>query len=102
MYKFRYGRGELMSSSLLSRTHKLLALTLTLATLLTTGATGVEARSTEKRPISYTVGCVEYRNWEAALVRNNPNLRHYHWNPIYANVQAVRLVGPPPPPPMRG
>jgi hypothetical protein len=52
----------------------------------------------ERRPIRATVGCVEYRNWQENLVKTNPNLAHYHWNPIYVNVQGVRLVGPPPPP----
>lgn len=55
----------------------------------------------ERRPIRATVGCIEYRNWQENLVKTNPNLAHYHWNPIYANVQGVRLVGPPPPPKQR-
>ncbi|MBX9671322.1 MAG: hypothetical protein K2X93_27285, partial [Candidatus Obscuribacterales bacterium] len=60
-----------------------------------------QSRESELRPVRATVGCIEYRNWQSGLVNANPNLRHYHWNPMYANVQGVRLVGPPPPPPQR-
>lgn len=55
----------------------------------------------ERRPIRATLGCIEYRNWQENLVKTNPNLAHYHWNPIYANVQGIRLVGPPLPPKQR-
>ncbi len=60
-----------------------------------------QSRESELRPVRATIGCIEYRNWQSGLVNANPNLRHYHWNPIYANVQGVRLVGPPPPSPQR-
>lgn len=77
-------------------------LALALVTLIVTAAARDKALAGDQRPVSVTIGCIEYRNWEANLVRNNPNLRHYHWNPIYANVQAVHMVGPGNPPPMEG
>ncbi len=59
----------------------------------------VEAKShPQKRQVRVTVGSVEVRDWEHSLVKNNPNLRHFHWNPIYANVQSREYVSPPPPP----
>ncbi len=88
-----------MHSSLSS--HMIVPTSLALVTMLVTGS-GKKAHAAERRPVSITVGCIEYKNWEENLVRNNPNLRHYHWNPIYSNVQAVHLVGPMNPPPMRG
>ncbi len=58
-----------------------------------------EAKShQEKRQVRVTVGSVEVRDWQHGLVKNNPNLRHFHWNPIYANVQSREYVSPPPPP----
>ncbi|MDZ4834268.1 MAG: hypothetical protein SGJ27_10875 [Candidatus Melainabacteria bacterium] len=75
-----------------------------LALLLTASLSTVDkavARDGERRPIRATLGCVEVRNWQDNLVKTNPNLAHYHWNPIYANIQGVRLVGPPPRPKQR-
>lgn len=75
-----------------------------LAILLTASISTADralAREGERRPIRATLGCIEYRNWQENLVKTNPNLAHYHWNPIYANIQGVRLVGPPPPPKQR-
>ncbi|HEY9772845.1 MAG TPA: hypothetical protein V6C81_03440 [Planktothrix sp.] len=57
-----------------------------------------------------TVGTVEIRGWEHSLVKGNPNLGHWHWTPIYDNVQGIHVVSqskptskatrplPPPPP----
>lgn len=68
---------------------------------LTATVEGAQARENELRPVRATLGCIEYRNWQSNLVKTNPNLRHYHWNPIYANIQGTRLVGPPAPPKQR-
>jgi hypothetical protein len=75
-----------------------LAMAIVLILSLVTGQRADAARQGELRPVRATLGCVEVRNWENNLVKVNPNLRHYHWNPIYVNVQGTRLVGPPAPP----
>lgn len=75
-----------------------LAMAVFMVLALVSGQKAEAARQGERRPIRTTVGCVEVRNWENNILKSNPNLRHYHWNPIYANVQGTRLVGPPPPP----
>jgi len=82
---------------------RLTQLSFAVAIFLVLSLTGGEAqaRRGELRPVRATLGCVEVRNWENNLVKVNPNLRHYHWNPIYANIQGTRLVGPPPPPKQR-
>lgn len=72
-----------------------------LSLLLTTivcGSAEAKPQHQQKRQVRVTVGSVEIRDWESHLVKNNPNLRHFHWNPIYANVQSRELVSPPPPP----
>lgn len=56
----------------------------------------------QARPVSVTLGSVEYRNWEDNLVKGNRNLRHFHWNPIYSNVQGMKMVKPMPKPPIKG
>ena len=42
-----------------------------------------------------TVGTVEVKDWHKGIVRSYPNLRHYHWNPMYSNVQGWNKVKPP-------
>jgi hypothetical protein len=79
-------------------TRKGLAMAVLMILALSGGQKAEAARQGELRPVRATVGCVEIRNWENNILKSNPNLRHYHWNPIYANVQGTRLVGPPPPP----
>jgi len=79
-------------------TRKGLAMAVFMILALVGGQKAEAARQGELRPVRATVGCVEIRNWENNILKSNPNLRHYHWNPIYANVQGTRLVGPPPPP----
>jgi hypothetical protein len=56
----------------------------------------------QSRPVSVTLGSVEYRHWQDNLVKGNPNLKHFHWNPIYSNVQGVKLVKPMPKNPIKG
>lgn len=56
----------------------------------------------QSRPVSVTLGSVEYRNWQDNLVKGNPNLKHFHWNPIYSNVQGMKLVKPMPKNPIKG
>jgi hypothetical protein len=54
----------------------------------------------EDRPIRglrETVGTIQINGWEQGLVNNQPNLSHWHWTPIYANVQRIRGYGDPPP-----
>lgn len=76
---------------------------ITLALILMTIFCGKAlARHGESRPVRVTLGSVEQRNWENNLVKRNPNLAHYHWNPIYANVQGTQMVRPMPKNPIRG
>lgn len=57
------------------------------------------AGAADPRPtIRETVGTVEVRGWQKELVKGNPNLQHWHWNPIYSNVQGYKKVGPGGPP----
>lgn len=76
------------------------SLTAILLVALLSFAAGAEARAktSRKRPARVTVGSVEIRDWQSSIVDNYPNLRHYHWNPIYSNVQGIRMVSPPGPP----
>lgn len=39
-----------------------------------------------------TLGTVEMKGWEKNLVRGNPNLKHWHWNPVYSNVHCYKRV----------
>ncbi|MGH9548614.1 MAG: hypothetical protein ACRD72_25525 [Candidatus Angelobacter sp.] len=41
-----------------------------------------------------TIGTVETKGWEANLVRGNPNLAHWHWDPIYSNPQGMKYISP--------
>lgn len=45
-----------------------------------------------KAVVRVTTGSVQINNWQHHLVKNNPNLGHWHWNPIYANVQGLKTV----------
>lgn len=45
-----------------------------------------------KAVVRVTTGSVQINGWQHSLVRNNPNLGHWHWNPIYANVQGLKQV----------
>ena len=65
-------------------------------------ANQAEASPGETRPVRIILGSIETKNWENNLVRNNPNLAHYHWNPVYSNVQGTQLVSPMPRPPLNG
>lgn len=56
----------------------------------------------QSRPVSVTLGSVEYRNWQDNLVKGNPNLKHFHWNPIYSNIQGMKMVKPMPKNPIKG
>ncbi|MBZ0188757.1 MAG: hypothetical protein K8F91_21110, partial [Candidatus Obscuribacterales bacterium] len=60
------------------------------------------ALAAQKRNARVTVGTIEVRDWQSRIVDNYPNLKHYHWNPIYSNVQAIRPVSPPRPPKLQG
>jgi hypothetical protein len=40
------------------------------------------------RGIRVTTGSVEVKGWEHGLVKRNPNLAHWHWDPLYSNTQA--------------
>ncbi|MGD9680211.1 MAG: hypothetical protein AB7W16_03405 [Candidatus Obscuribacterales bacterium] len=73
--------------------------TLLLVALLSFAASAeARAKTSRKRPARVTVGSVEIRDWQSSIVENYPNLKHYHWNPIYSNVQGIRMVSPPGPP----
>ncbi len=45
-----------------------------------------------KAVVRVTTGSVQINNWQHNLVEGNPNLGHWHWNPIYANVQGLKTV----------
>lgn len=84
---------------LLPRFIMLVNTTLLLVALLSFAASAeARAKTSRKRPARVTVGSVEIRDWQSSIVDNYPNLKHYHWNPIYSNVQGIRMVSPPGPP----
>ncbi|CAN5257791.1 hypothetical protein BH10CYA1_BH10CYA1_51270 [soil metagenome] len=45
-----------------------------------------------KAVVRVTTGSVQINNWQHNLVQGTPNLGHWHWNPIYANVQGLKTV----------
>lgn len=55
----------------------------------------VLAKKQKERYNRITVGSVEVKDWQKGIVKRYPNLNHYHWNPIYANVQGRGRVNPP-------
>ncbi len=55
----------------------------------------VSAKSKDSRYARVTVGSVEIKDWHHDIVKSYPNLSHYHWNPMYANVQGWNKVRPP-------
>lgn len=57
---------------------------------INTGASAADPRPTVRE----TVGTVEVRGWQNSLVKGNPNLSHWHWNPIYSNVQGYKKLAP--------
>lgn len=72
------------------------------ATLIATALTVLAASSAQadqKRIIGLreTVGSVAISGWEQGLVQANPNLGHWHWTPVYANIQRIRTWGDPNP-----
>ena len=51
----------------------------------------------EARPIvRVTTGVQAVQGWEQGLVRGNPNLARWHWDPIYSYKQGLARVGPEP------
>jgi hypothetical protein len=61
--------------------------------LLCLTATGTEAWA-RKHVVRITTDSVEVKGWEHSLLKNNPNLSHWHWNPIYGNPQGRQLIEP--------
>lgn len=53
-----------------------------------------KARQDGSRPNRVTVGTVEIKGWQHGIVKSYPNLKNYHWNPMYANVQGMNMVRP--------
>ncbi|HEY9679752.1 MAG TPA: hypothetical protein V6C76_17245 [Drouetiella sp.] len=49
--------------------------------------------SERKAVVRVTTGSVQIDNWQHDLVKDNPNLGHWHWNPIYANTQGLKAIG---------
>jgi len=47
---------------------------------------------------TYTAGQVEVKGWEQGILKQNPNLRHWHWDPVYANIHKYKVVHPGGPP----
>ncbi len=70
--------------------------------ILTLFSSQAKAHPGESRPVRVILGSVETKNWEQNLVKNNPNLAHYHWNPVYSSVQGTQLLTPMPRPPAQG
>lgn len=72
-------------------------LVLVLSVLLFVGAPTLargKARHDGSRPNRVTVGTVEIKGWQHGIVKSYPNLKNYHWNPMYANVQGMNMVRP--------
>jgi hypothetical protein len=55
---------------------------------------GSAARAERPIVVRETTGTVEVRGWEKGLLKGNPNMKHWHWNPIYANPQGLRRIRP--------
>jgi hypothetical protein len=45
-----------------------------------------------KAVVRVTTGSVQINNWQHDLVEGTPNLGHWHWNPIYANLQGLKTI----------
>ncbi|MBI1270325.1 hypothetical protein GC174_07825 [bacterium] len=70
---------------------------LVLSMFLLSGAPALargKARQDGSRPNRVTVGTVEIKGWQHDIVKSYPNLKNYHWNPMYANVQGMNMVRP--------
>lgn len=48
----------------------------------------------DKRAIRVTTGVEQIQGWEQSLVRTNPNLARWHWDPMYSYKQGYALIGP--------
>ncbi|HEY9784557.1 MAG TPA: hypothetical protein V6D17_04075 [Candidatus Obscuribacterales bacterium] len=54
-----------------------------------------QAKAQQTNPIMReTIGTIETRGWERTLIKGNPNLKHWHWNPIYSTVHGYKRVKP--------
>lgn len=62
--------------------------------LIVSSTEAAQAKNKESRYSRITVGSVEVRDWHHDIVKSYPNLSHYHWNPMYANVQGWNKVRP--------
>lgn len=52
------------------------------------------AESSERPAVRVTTGVTEVKGWENSLVRRNPSLSHWHWNPIYVYRQGMNSNRP--------
>lgn len=43
-------------------------------------------------PVRVTTGVEEVKGWEQGLVKGNPNLGHWHWDPIYSYKQGYGVL----------
>jgi hypothetical protein len=57
---------------------------------------GNTAQVSDKRTVRVTTGIQQVSGWEQGLVRGNPNLARWHWDPIYSYKQGLGRVGPEP------
>jgi hypothetical protein len=55
--------------------------------------TAASADQPRIRGLRETVGSVQISGWEQGLVQANPNLGHWNWSPMYANIQRIRGYG---------
>jgi hypothetical protein len=52
------------------------------------------AKNQDKHTIRVTTGIQQVQGWEQGLVRSNPNLARWHWDPIYSYRQGYATVSP--------
>lgn len=50
----------------------------------------------DQRTVRVTTGIQQVQGWEQGLVRANPNLARWHWDPIYSYKQGISKLSPEP------
>ncbi len=69
-------------SSLRSITHCLLALSF--VTFFCAHPAWAVSKRSRLSTVRVTTGVVAITGWEKDLIKNDPSLRHWHWDPVYA------------------
>jgi len=57
---------------------------------------GNDTKSQGRPTVRVTTGIQQVQGWEQGLVRANPNLARWHWDPIYSYKQGYARIGPEP------